>query len=96
MIMMDAPRRAVRLSPAQQHLRFFANFGLLVENHLEWFSPQGDPKFLLMCLVLYEYRDHIYLTKIPVFLQKLLFALLAPLARLNGYRLEVAPSTNPR
>ena len=36
-------------------------------------------------------KPHIYLAGIPIFLQKLLFASLAPIARLMGYRIEIKP-----
>lgn len=81
----------VTFSPAQQHLRFFKNFATLVEKHPDWFSAKGDPHLLLIALVLHAYRGHLYLAGVPVVLQKLLFGILAPLARLRGYRLEIAP-----
>jgi hypothetical protein len=33
-----------------------------------------------------RFRDHLYLAGPPVWAQKLLFALLAPIGRLRGYR----------
>jgi hypothetical protein len=42
--------------------------------------------------VLNAYRDHLYLAGVPLFLQKLLFAVLAPIARLRGYRMEIEPA----
>jgi mannose-6-phosphate isomerase-like protein (cupin superfamily) len=82
----------VEFAPAQRHLRFFQNFATLTEKRPEWFSPKGDPRLLLIALVLHTYRDHLYLADIPVFAQKLLFAALSPIARLRGYRLEVEPA----
>jgi len=55
-------------------------------------SQKKDLHFLLIALVLNTYRDHLYLTEPPVFLQKLLFALLAPLSRVRGYRIEIEPA----
>jgi mannose-6-phosphate isomerase-like protein (cupin superfamily) len=81
----------VELRPAQQHVRFFANFASLAQNRPGWFSPTGMPHLLLMALVLHRYPDHLYGARLPVRLQKLLFAVLAPLARLRGYALEVEP-----
>jgi mannose-6-phosphate isomerase-like protein (cupin superfamily) len=81
----------IEFRPAQQHLRFFANFATLAANRTAWFSSKGDPNFLLIALVLHTYRDHLYLAGPPIFLQKLIFALLAPLARLCGYRLAIEP-----
>jgi mannose-6-phosphate isomerase-like protein (cupin superfamily) len=83
---------SVEFAPPQQHLGFFKNFATLTEKRPEWFSPKGDPRLLLIALVLHTYRDHLYLAGIPVFAQKLLFAALSPLARLRGYRLEVEPA----
>jgi mannose-6-phosphate isomerase-like protein (cupin superfamily) len=82
----------IELTPAQQHLRFFANFASLAAKQTQWFSKQGDPHFLLIVLVLHAYREHLYLAQIPIFLQKLIFALLSPLARLRGYRMEIEPA----
>ena len=81
----------ISFSPAQQHLRFFANFVTLTVQQPSWFSSAGDPNFLLIALVLHTYRDHLYLAGVPVWLQKLLFAVLAPVARLCGYRLAIEP-----
>ncbi|MBR0839368.1 cupin domain-containing protein [Bradyrhizobium liaoningense] len=81
----------VSFVPAQQHLRFFANFATLTVRQPTWFSSAGDPNFLLIALVLHAYRDHLYLAGVPVWLQKLMFAALAPVARLVGYRLAIPP-----
>lgn len=80
----------VTFAPAQQHRAFFENFARLVDRRPQWFSDQGDPDVLLIALVLHTYRNHLYLSGMPVLLQKLLFAILAPIARFSGYRLEVA------
>lgn len=82
----------VCFEPAQQHREFFQSFGRLVERKPQWFSPKGDPDFLLVALVLHTYRDHLYLSGPPVLLQKILFAILAPIARLAGYRIEDVPA----
>jgi len=81
----------IEFRPAQQWISFFANFGRLAERRPQWFSAKGDPHLLLIALVFDSYRNHLYLAGLPIFLQKLLFGLLAPVARLRGYRLEVAP-----
>ena len=70
----------VEFRPAQQHLLFFANFARMTAEHPEWFSAKGDPPFLLIAASLNTFRDHIYLAGPPVWLQKALFAALAPLA----------------
>lgn len=77
--------------PAQQHLTFFANFARLTAEHPEWFSRQGDPHFLLIASCLHRFKDHTYLARPPVFVQKALFALAAPLARWLGYKIDVRP-----
>ena len=81
----------VEFRPAQQHLLFFANFARLTAEHPEWFSDKGEPRFLLIAASLNEFRDHLYLARPPVVLQKLVFAAVAPLSRLFGYRAEVRP-----
>jgi mannose-6-phosphate isomerase-like protein (cupin superfamily) len=81
----------VELRPAQQHVRFFANMASLAQNHPEWFSDQGFPHFLLAALMLHSYRDHLYGVVLPQPLPKLLFAAVAPLARMKGYKLAIEP-----
>lgn len=81
----------IEFTPAQQHLRLFANFESLAQKRPQWFSDRGDPNFLLIALALHTYRDHLYLAGPPIFLQKLLFAALAPLACLRGYAMEIGP-----
>jgi mannose-6-phosphate isomerase-like protein (cupin superfamily) len=81
----------VEFAPAEQHGRFFRNFAMLTESRPEWFSSKGDPNLLLIALVLHAYSGHLYLAGIPVIAQKVLFALLAQLARLRGYRLALEP-----
>lgn len=81
----------IEFRPAQQQLRFFANFATLAAHRTEWFSAKGDPNFLMIALALHVYRDHLYLAGPPIWLQKLIFALLAPLARLRGYRMAIEP-----
>lgn len=88
----SAAEVTIELMPAQQHLRFFANFASLATKQTQWFSKQGDPHFLLIALVLHAYREHLYLAQLPIFLQKLIFASLSPLARLKGYHMEIEPA----
>jgi hypothetical protein len=49
-----------------------------------------------MVTVLHTYREHLYLAGPPIFLQKFIFALLAPLARLCGYRMAIEPLCEER
>lgn len=86
----------IEFRPAQQQLRFFANFATLAAHRTAWFSSKGDPKFLMIALALHTYRDHLYLAGPPIFLQKLIFALLAPVARLCGYRMAIEPLREER
>ena len=81
----------VEFRPAQRHLLFFANFARLATEHPEWFSAKGDPDFLLIAASLDKFKDHTYLARPPIFVQKLLFMLIAPFARMVGYRAEVTP-----
>jgi mannose-6-phosphate isomerase-like protein (cupin superfamily) len=81
----------VEFRPAQQHLLFFSNFARMTAEHPEWFSAKGDPDFLLIAASLHRFPDHTYLARPPVFIQKLLFALVTPIARLSGYRFEERP-----
>ena len=81
----------VRFTPAQHHLRFFLNFGTIAQNHPEWFGPKGEPSFLLMALTLHTFKGHFYVAGPPVWVQKLLFATFAPIARLMGYKVVVGP-----
>ncbi|MBC8050933.1 MAG: cupin domain-containing protein [Chitinophagales bacterium] len=87
----EATEALVEFHPAQQHLRFFRNFAMLAAKRTEWFSTKGDPHLLLIALVLHAYRGHLYLAGIPIFVQKMLFGALAPVARYRGYRLEIEP-----
>jgi mannose-6-phosphate isomerase-like protein (cupin superfamily) len=75
----------VEFRPAQQHLLFFSNFARLTAEHPEWFSAKGDPHFLLIAASLNQFRDHIYLARPPALVQKMLFAMLGPIARIAGY-----------
>ena len=76
----------IRLTPGQNHLRFYFAFATATQTHPEWFGAKGEPKLLGMALALHTYKDHLYLAGWPIWLQKLLFAALSPLARLAGYR----------
>ena len=93
----DGPTEmTVEFRPAQNFIRFFANFATLAEQHTEWFSAKGDPHLLLIALTFHSYRDHIYLGGVPIWAQKLLFAGLAPLARWRGYEVLIGPTTTVR
>jgi quercetin dioxygenase-like cupin family protein len=84
-------RATVTLEPAQNFIRFFANFASTTAKHPNWYSKQGEPKLLFVAATLKVYRDHFYLAKPPVRLQKWLFALLSPVAKFIGYRVLIKP-----
>jgi quercetin dioxygenase-like cupin family protein len=76
----------IRFKPGQNHLRFFHAFATATQTHPEWFGAKGEPKLLGMALALHTYKDHLYLAGPPIWLQKVVFAALSPLARLAGYQ----------
>lgn len=76
---------------AQQHLRFFLNLARWTAECPDYFKPDGSVKLLPIALFLNAFRDHLYISALPVIVQKLLFATLAPIARIMGYRLAVKP-----
>ena|SRR5438552_6084212 len=86
----------IEFRPAQQQLRFFANYASLAAHWTTWFSSKGEAHFLLIALVLHTYCDHLYLAKLPILVQKILFAVVAPLARLRGYRMMIEPARQNR
>jgi quercetin dioxygenase-like cupin family protein len=81
----------IRFTSAQHQLRFFLNFATIAQNRPEWFGSKGEPSFLLMALTLHTFKDHFYVAGPPVWMQKMLFATLAPIARLMGYKMVVGP-----
>ena len=69
-------------------------------------NPKGMPNLLQLALVAREFEDVLYFTSPPRPMQKVLFAILAPVARLLGYKgshpeygpsgfVEVAPWSDP-
>lgn len=49
-------------------------------------KPDGTPSMLSMAVFLHEHPDMVYLTKLPIGVQKALFALLSPIGRLFGHQ----------
>ena len=93
----DGPTEVtIRFTPAQSQLRFFISFATIAATRQDWFDAQGVPHKLLLALMLHTYRDHFYVAGPPVWLQKIMFAVLAPIARLKGYRLPLSPATRNR
>lgn len=84
----------VSFTPGNQHLRFFLNLAAMTVLEPRSFSPSGDVKLLQIALALNAYRDHLYIAGPPIWVQKLLYAALAPVAKLVGYRLVVGPKDN--
>lgn len=84
-------RATVAFSNAQQHQRFFLNLAEWTANCPGYFSRNGAVKLLAIALCLNAYRDHLYIAGPPIALQKVMFALLAPVASLAGYRLAFRP-----
>lgn len=80
----------VEFVPRQHHLDFFRTFARLTERRPDWFGPTGKPHLFLIVVMLRHFPDHLYLSRVPVRLQKLVFACLAPVARWRGYRIEDA------
>jgi hypothetical protein len=83
----------VTFEPAQNFIRFFANFASTTQQYPQWYSKRGDPRLLLVAFTLNAYPDHFYLTTLPVGLQIWMFALLSPFAWLLGYRVLIKSGT---
>lgn len=91
----------IRFEPGMKFLRFFLEFGTALETHPEWYDEKGNSSLLLSALAFNEFPDQIYVAGPPIWLQKLIFAMLAPIARLKGYHLpfrrgELARKGEPR
>jgi mannose-6-phosphate isomerase-like protein (cupin superfamily) len=80
-----------RFRPAHQFLRLFLNMSMSTANNPQWYDERGEPPLVLRALALHAFYGHAYGYGIPVWVQKLLFAALAPVAMLKGYRLAVPP-----
>lgn len=77
--------------PGMQFLRMFLSMSTNTVTHPEWYDAHGEPPFLLQALTFHAYRGHGYGDGIPVWVQRLVFAVLTPVALLKGYRLAVRP-----
>lgn len=84
-------RFTARFRPAMQFLRMFLTMSLNVVRHPEWYDTRGEPPLLLQALTFHAFGGHGYVEGIPVWIQRLLFAALTPLALIRGYRLAVRP-----
>lgn len=88
----DVTDITIRFTPAGQQLRFFANFATIASEKTAWFKPDGTPHLLLMALVLTTFPDCFVVAGPPRWLQRILFAALAPIARWKGYEIIVPPT----
>ena len=80
-----------KFTPAQQFLRFFLNMSLNIANHPEWYDERGEPPLLLRALALHAFSGHGYGAGIPIWLQRISFSALTPIALLQGYSLAIPP-----
>lgn len=85
-----------RFRPAHDWLRFFLNMGTNTVRNPHWYDAKGEPPLALRALALHAFRGHAYGHGIPIWVQRLLFALLTPVALLQGYRLAVPPRRKQR
>lgn len=73
-----------QIRPAMKSQDFFATmWGLAADGKTD---ANGVPNVLQLALILREYRDEFRASSPPYFVQRLLFALLAPIARRYGYQ----------
>jgi len=84
----------VSFTPGHKHLRFFINLAAMTVLEPKSFLPSGDVKLLQIALALNAYRGHLYIAGPPIWVQKLMYAALSPIAKLMGYRLIVGPTDN--
>jgi mannose-6-phosphate isomerase-like protein (cupin superfamily) len=75
----------VEFRPALKTEEFFETFfGLAQDAKVD--PKTGLPSLLWLAVILRSYRDFLYLARPPLFVQRAVFAPLAALARLRGYR----------
>jgi quercetin dioxygenase-like cupin family protein len=81
----DAPARVIwRTTPALATQQFFETvWGLAREGRV---GPKGTPPLLQLAVIAQAYRREIRVTRPPLWLQPVVFGLLAGLGRLRGYR----------
>ncbi len=84
----------VELRPALRTENFFETFfGLAQDGKV---SPRsGLPNPLQMALIAREYEDEIYLARPPLFVQRVLFGLLATIGKLLGYKARYPEYSGP-
>jgi quercetin dioxygenase-like cupin family protein len=74
-----------RFTPGHQFLRFFLNMSMNSANNPRWYDAKGEPPLVLRALALHAFYGHAYGAGIPVWVQKLIFGVLSPIALLKGY-----------
>lgn len=80
----EEARVVVEISPAARFEEMISNlFGLAQDGKT---NEKGMPNLLQVALFAREFEDVLYFTKPPRIIQKALFGVLAPVARLLGYR----------
>lgn len=80
----EEARVVVEVSPGARFEEMIANlFGLARDGKT---NVKGMPHFLQLVLFAREFEDVLYFTHPPRILQKVLFGVVAPIARLLGYR----------
>jgi quercetin dioxygenase-like cupin family protein len=89
----EEARIRVEILPGRRFEMMAQNlFGLANDNKTD---AKGMPTPLQLAIFGKEFQDVLYFTKPPRWVQKLMFAVLAPVARLAGYRGTYLKYTNP-
>lgn len=92
----DETLMTLRFTPGMKFLRFFLNFATATAERPEWFDENGEGPLLLAALAFHAFPDQVYVAGVPIWLQKMLFAVLSPIARLAGYSLPFEPQNAPK
>jgi len=80
----DEAHIVVEITPATRFEEAISNtWGLALDGKT---NARGMPNLLQLALLAREFEDVLYFTKPPRVLQKILFGILAPVARLLGYK----------
>lgn len=81
----------VSFRPGQRHLRFFLNVAFAAAHRPGWWHADGRARLLPMALLLHSYPDEFRLAGPPAAAQRVLFAVLAPVARWRGFDVPLPP-----
>ena len=82
----DELEALVEFHPALRTQDFFSTFFAL--NRAGLTNKKGLPNMLQIAATLQRYRKELYIAGPPIILQKALFTILAPIARLFGYKAD--------